>query len=975
MMPFPSFVNPRFVLLSSALVVCVAAASPGPESVSPARAIDLRTEYLVAPEGLDVRAPRLSWRLEAAHRGAAQTAWQVRVASSRERLLRGEADLWDSGRKPGATTHQVAYAGRPLAAGTECVWQVRVWDEAQRVSGWSEPARWSMGLLTAADWKAQWISYRDTSPLHTSRKELFLPPARHYRREFTATKSVRRAVVYAAALGLYDLHVNGRRVGDAYFQPGWADYRKRSYYRAHDVTALLRSGGANAIGAVVAEGWYSGYVGYGLLVGQGPNRAGRYFYGKTPAFAAQLEIEYTDGTRETVVTDATWRVTGHGPTREADIIMGETYDARAELRGWDAPGYDAAQWEPAIRAGENPRVKAVFTDVLGDKDVDLGFVRPPRMQWYAAPPIRVTQELPAQRITEPRPGVYIFDLGQNFAGVARLKVRGEAGTRVQLRFGEMLHRDGRLMTENLRRARATDTYLLRGDPAGETWTPRFTYHGFQYVEVTGLTTKPGLDAITGLVLHNDTPAAGSFECSDPVLTQFGRNAWWTQRANFVEMPTDCPQRDERLGWTGDAQAYIRTATFNADTAAFYTKWIDDLMEAQHGFGAFPDYAPYPMAHGGRAGKSFGTGWMDAGIICPWTVWQVYGDTRLITKHWAAMTRFMDFRQATMDVNGLGVSIGNPWGDWLNVNEETPIEFIDTCYHALVCDLMAQMAEAIGRKTEASVYRARRKRVADAFAKAYLKPDGRLGVDTQTAHVLALWTNLVPAAQRTAVAARLAEKIQQNGHRMTTGFLGTRALLPALTASGQHDLAVRLFQNRVFPSWGYEVVNGANTVWERWDSYTKEHGFDGANGKQNASMNSFSHYAFGAVMEWAYRTLAGIDTMGAGYRQIVIRPQPPTPGSNPEVEAIHWVRAHYDSLHGRIASAWKREAGRIVLEATVPPNTTARLGLPAANLDGITEGGAPLRKGGAIRDVTAADDGVVWATVAAGTYRFEVPAAP
>ncbi|MBI5690548.1 MAG: glycoside hydrolase family 78 protein [Verrucomicrobia bacterium] len=949
-------------------------ASAAEQTPSPVRVVDLRCEYLAAPEGVDVRAPRLSWRLEASHRGAAQKAWQVRVASSREKLARGEADLWDSNRREGGASQNLAYAGKALASGTDCHWQVRIWDEAGRESAWSQPARWSMGLLTAADWRAQWISYRDTSPLHTSRKELYLPPARHFRREFAAAKPVRRAVAYVSALGLYDLYCNGRRVSEAYFQPGWADYRKRAYYRAHDVTALVQAGGANALGVVLAEGWYSGYVGYGLLVGQGPNRAGRYFYGKTPAFVAQLEIEYADGTRETVGTDASWRVTDRGPTREADIIMGETYDARAELRGWAEAGYAAEGWEPAIRAEENPRVKAIFTDILGDKEVDLGFVRPARLQWYAAPPIQVTQELPARRLTEPKPGVYIFDLGQNFAGVVRLKVKGAAGTRVQLRFGEMLHPDGRLMTENLRRARATDAYILRGDPAGETWTPRFTYHGFQYVEVTGLAEKPGLDAITGLVLHNDTPAAGAFECSDPVLTQFGHNAWWTQRANFVEMPTDCPQRDERLGWMGDAQAYIRTATYFADTAAFYTKWIDDVMEAQHSFGAFPDYAPYPMAHGMRAGKSFGTGWMDAGIICPWTVWWVYGDTRLITKHWAAMTRFMDFRQATMDVNGLGVSIGNPWGDWLNVNEPTPIEFVDTCYHAIDCDLMAEMATAIGRKTEAAAYRARFKRIAEAFAKAYLKPDGTLSVDSQSAYVLAFAARLVPEERKAAAATRLAEKIKANDHRMTTGFLGTRHLLPVLSWVGQHDLAVRLFQSRVFPSWGYEVVNGANTVWERWDSYTKEHGFEGAGGKQNASMNSFSHYAFGAVMEWAYRTLAGIDTEGPGYRKIVIAPQPPTAGSNPAVEPIHWVRAHYDSPSGRIVSAWKREGGRFLLEATVPPNTTAKIVLPAATADGITEGGAPLAKGGAIRDFAVAD-GSVWVSVVSGSYRFEVPRVP
>jgi alpha-L-rhamnosidase len=946
--------------------ISIAGAQPATAAIKVAA---LRCEYLDAPENIEAPAPRLSWRIESGRRGAAQSAWQVRVASSAARLAAGEADLWDSGRVAGEATNQVAYAGRALAARAECFWQVQVWDERDQPSGWSPPARWSMGLLQASDWRAEWISHRDDEPLHTDRKTLHLPAPRHFRKEFAAAKTVRRATVFASALGLYDLYCNGRRVGDAFFQPGWSDYLQRAYYRSHDVTALVRSGATNALGAVVAEGWYSGYVGYGLLVGYGPNKVGRYFYGKTPAFLAQLEIDYTDGTRETVVTDGSWRVTDRGPTREADLIMGESYDARAELGAWSTAGYDATAWTPVVRAETNPRPKAVYSDTAGQREMDLGFVKPPRLQAYSAPPIRVTQELAAQRVTEPKPGVYIFDLGQNFAGIVRLKIKGAAGTRVRLRFGEMLHRDGTLMTENLRKARATDTYTLRGDPAGETWSPRFTYHGFQYVELTGLAEKPAPDAIAGLVLHNDTPLTGSFECSDPVLTQFGRNAQWTQRANFVEIPTDCPQRDERLGWMGDAQAYIRTATFNADVAAFFTKWIDDVEEAQRSFGAYPDYAPYPMAHGG-AGKTFGTGWTDAGIICPWTIWKTYGDTRLLERHWKSMTRFMAWRHASTAVDGLGTSLGNPWGDWLNVNETTPVEFIDTCYHALDCALMAEMAEAIGRPLEAANYRARRAKTQAAFAQAYLKADGTLAVETQSAYVLALWVGLIPEKQISAAATTLAARIARNDHRMATGFLGTRSLLPALSAHGQHDLATRLFQSRKFPSWGYEVSNGANTVWERWDSYTVEHGFNGANGKQNSAMNSFSHYAFGSVMEWAYRVLAGIDTDGPGYRRIVIRPRSPTPGSNPEQTPIHWVKAHYDSINGRIASAWKLEGGAFTLDVTIPANTTASVFLPAATPERVSEGGAPLAKAAGIRSVAATGDALK-VEIGAGSYRFEV----
>lgn len=974
----------RFTLLLMVGIVLVVprpakaqASSPRvPDDAKTFRPVDLRCEYLTEPRGIDAGEPRLSWRIESGRRGAAQSAWQVIVASTPEKLARGEGDLWDSGKVAGGETNQILYAGKPLASRQLCHWKVRAWDESGRPGAWSTTATWSMGLLQPGDWSAAWISSRDDAPLHTERQKLHLPPAQHFRREFRAAKTVQRATVYASALGLYELHLNGRRVGETWFEPGWADYGRRVHYRTHDVTPLLRRG-ANAIGGIVADGWYAGYVGYGQLVGYGPHRTGRNLYGRTPALLVQLEIEYEDGSRTVVGTDPGWRCTRSGPIREADFLMGETYDARAELGGWAMPGYDAAQWDAAIPAEANGRVEAPFTDGVGTRLVDLGFRPPPVRQAYAAPPVRVTQELPVRRITQPKPGVHIFDFGQNFAGVVRLQVKGTAGTRVQLRFGEMLHRDGRLMTENLRKARATDTYVLRGDPAGETWTPRFTYHGFQYVEVTGLPGPAARETLTGLVLHNDTPLRGGFECSDEVMTQFAQNAQWTQRANYVEVPTDCPQRDERLGWMGDAQAYVRTASFHADIAAFFTKWMDDVAESQRSFGAFPDYAPYPMAHG-QPGKSFGTAWTDAGVICPWTIWQVYGDTRMLERHWASLTRFMEWRQASTAPDGLGTSIGNPWGDWLNVDDPTPIEYVDTCYHALVCGQMAEMADVLGRPAEAAMYRERRARVRKAFAQHYLNQDGTLKVPSQTAHVLALWADMLMRPQQAAAAASLAKKIAANGYHMSTGFLGTRALLLALSAHGQHDLAVRLFQNRTYPSWGYEVVNGATTVWERWDSFTTEHGFDGRNGKQNAAMNSFSHYAFGAAMEWAYRVLAGIDTDGPGYRRIVIRPRPPRPAGRPTatgdeggaVPPIHWVRAHYDSIHGRIASAWTQKADQFELEATIPPNTTATVWLPARSVTAVKEGGSPLSKAVGVKDARVTD-GAVHAEVGAGTYRFVV----
>ncbi|MBI5387212.1 MAG: family 78 glycoside hydrolase catalytic domain [Verrucomicrobia bacterium] len=953
----------KIILLVRTLVVALLLGTlpSGAASAAGLTAIALRTEYLVNPAGIEETAPRLTWRVESDQRGQKQTAYRLLVATSEARLAANDGELWDTGKVASDQTVNIAYAGKPLASRQQCFWKVQVWDKDGQAAPWSAPARWSMGLLKPADWKAQWISFRDTAPLHTNRNQLFLPPARHYRKDFSASKTVTRATIFSSALGIYELHLNGQRVGDAFFEPGWSDYLKRAYYRTHDVTALVKPG-ANCLGAIVADGWYAGYVGYGVLVGYGPNKVGRYFYGKTPALLAQLELEYADGSREVIGTDTTWQASNDGPIREADLIMGESYDARREDTNWCRPGVPPVSdqqgakkmeagatpalqskwtWQSAIRAEDNGNTKAKFSDNCGSREVELGFQKPKRMQAYSGPPVRATEELKALRLTEPKLGTYIFDLGQNFAGVIRLKVKGPAGTKVQLRFGEMLHPDGRLMTENLRKARATDHYILRGDPNGETWQPRFTYHGFQFVELTGLPEKPGLDAVTGIALNSDTPIVGSFECDDPVMTQFWRNTVRTQKANFIELPTDCPQRDERLGWMGDAQAYIRTASYNADVAAFFTKWLDDVEEAQRDFGAYPDYCPYPMGHG-APGQTWGTAWTDAGIICPYTIWQVYGDTRVIERHWDSMVRFMEWRKKRAP-DFKGHKGGNEWGDWLNVNEATPIELIDAAYFRNDASLMSQMARAIGRKSETEDYFQLMVRLTRQFHDDYAinEAASRLKVNTQTAYVLALNFGLTPGLNYPERAKRLAEMIVAKDHRMATGFLGTKGLLPSLSVHGQHDLACRLFQSRKFPSWGYEVEQGATSVWERWDSFTKEHGFNGSGGNQNASMNSFSHYAFGAVMEWGYRYLAGIDTDGVGFKRIFIKPGPPTPGSNPDVKPIDWVKAEYGSIHGQIVSHWRRDGNRFELNVTIPANTTATVFLPAKNAASITESGQSL----------------------------------
>jgi len=957
---------PVLAILMCAQLTCFAALKPA----------TLRCEYRVNPQGIDEAQPRLTWQIESGQRGAKQTAYQILVASSAKLLKQNTGDLWDSGNISSGDTVNISYAGKPLVSRQQCFWKVCVWDGNDK-SKWSEAASWTMGLLQPEDWQANYISFRDMTPVWKDTEKLFLPPAHQFRKEFTAAKKIQRATIYATALGIHELYLNGQRVGDARFAPGWTDYHQRAYYNTYDVTPLVKTG-SNALGAWLGDGWYSGYIGFGLLTGIGTEKIGRYTYGKTPALMAQLEIEYTDGSREIIPTDKSWKVTGDGPIREGDFLMGETYDARKEMPGWAKPNFDDAKWDAAILASENGSVPATFYEWAngehpGDKifikghPVDLGFQRPPKLEAFPGLPVRPIEEIKPIAITSPTNGVYIFNLGQNFAGVVRLKVKGAAGTTIQMRYGEMLYPDGRLMNDNYRKARAMDHYILRGDKNGEEWTARFTFHGFQYVEVTGFPGKPGKDAITGIVLHSDTPLTSGFECSDPMANKLFKNIVWTQRANFLDLPTDCPQRDERFGWMGDAQIYVHCATLNADVAAFYTKWLREVMESQRNDGVFPGYAPYPFQHG----WTFGTAWCDAGVICPWTVWQAYGDTRIIERCWPYMVKFMDWRKST-STNYLGIVHGNDWGDWLSFGKKTPLDFVDTVYFAYSSKLMADMAAAIGKSSEAAEYMELFNHIKAAFNEKYVHADGTLKVDTETAYALALYMDLLPTDLRVKSGKILADKLRAGetaeNSGMTTGFLGTRPLLPVLTSVGENDLAVKHFQSVKFPSWGYEVAQGATTIWEHWDSFTKAHGFGGMDGKQNSSMNSFAHYSFGAVCEWMINDLAGIQSDGPGYDKIIIHPHPPAPGSNKDHEPIHWVRAHYNSIHGRIVSNWLRTENKFELEVEIPANTTATVYLPASSADQITESWKPLAKVKAVK-LLRMEGGTTVLAVESGKYRF------
>jgi len=885
-----------------------------------------KVEYHENPQGIDVVKPRLSWTLTGEGRNRVQSAYQILVSSSKKILSENNGDKWDSGKVISNSTNQIIYNGEALQSGTTYYWKVKVWDESGTESTWSKPAHWSMGLLKFSNWQGLFISHDVGYDKTDKYDSLYLPPARYLRKSFRASKKITKATAYTTALGLYELRLNGNKVGDDYFAPGWTDYNKRLYYQTYDVTDNIKQG-ENVIGAVIADGWYAGYIGYGLLVRLDKVRE---YYGVNPAFMGQIHLEYEDGTTEVIATDTSWK-SSEGATREADILMGETYDARMENSGWDAPGYNDVSW----------KTPKVYTYPNGKLQVHPGNL------------VKNTERIRARIITEPKPGTYVFDMGKNIAGIAELKVKGSAGTSVQLRFGEILKGDGNIQTENLRLARATDTYVLKGDGV-EVWQPKFTYHGFQYVEVTGFPGKPTLDAITGLVLSSIETNASTFSSSNAMNNKLYENIKTTQSANFFDIPTDCPQRDERLGWLGDAQTYMRSATYNADVAAFMTKFLIDLDDAQRWYGAYPNFAPFPYSRPDQ----YAPAWMDAGVIIPYNMYKVYNDTRIVEYMYKGMEKFMQF-QEDASTDYLRPGGGNNWGDWLAVNEETSHDFVGASFYGYDAKLMAEMAEALGKTEDAAKYRALFENIKKAFSKKYILENGYTSEDTQTTYALALYFDLFPEGFAQKGAARLAEKIQKNGFKFSTGFLGTKHVMLALSKYGFNDLAYSLFKQTEYPSWGYSVENGSTSIWERWNSYTKD---DTENSDLNAKMNSFSHYAFGSVAEWMFQHAVGIDTEDAGYRNIVIKP-----AINKE---MGFMKGSYNSINGTISSGWNWKGNKLVMNVEIPVNTFAKVHIPTENISDIKEGNQKLSKISAIKILESNEKETVL-EIGSGTYSFTV----
>ncbi len=886
-------------------------------------------------------------------------------------------------------------------------WKLKDGTEGGDGRSGAAPAEWRRAGFDESSWRpaevspgAAWGSSRNT--------EHFMPPAPYLRKTFavSAEKRVTRATLYATALGLYQCQLNGARVGRAEFAPGWTEYAKRVEHQTYDVTDMIRSG-ENCLGAIVGDGWYAGLMGY---TGQ------RRFYHGPARFKAQLEIEYGDGTGETIVSGGDW-LAAFGPVRYTDNYMGSAYDSRLEVSGWDTAACSAGSWRPVevgLGIGSSLRetdVTAVLRrlvsngklalrvrrEVLGDpaygvvKRLRVAYTAggveheasaeegqtlslprkgetgefvitratfgeppaaptpPPTIEPALTDPVRRYEELPTRSVSEPRRGRYVFDLGQNMVGWTRLRVSGTAGQRLVVRHAEMRNPDGTLYTSNLRGATATDFFTLKGGE--EVLEPVFTFHGFRYVEITGLAEKPGAEMVTGVVAHSALAPAGTFSCSSPLVNRLVENIVWGQKGNYFEVPTDCPQRDERLGWTGDAQFFMNTAAYTFDVASFMSRWLKTLaQDAQFHDGTFAHVAPKVNERGGS------TAWGDAAIVCTHALYTTYGDTRVIADNYDAMRRYMAWLDGrTTD----GITHVGGFGDWLNLNDPTPGDLIDTAYRAELLRLMQEMALAIGMRADAAAFGAAHAATVDAFRARFVAPDGELKGSGQTGYALAFTMGLIPPEQRKGAAEHFARAVEGKNWHLATGFIGTPRLLPGLQRAGEESVAARLLLNEDYPSWLYQVKLGATTMWERWDGWTPERGF------ADVGMNSFNHYAFGSVGDYLYRHVAGIAPIEPGYARVLVAPT--------AIRGLEHAEATYDSVAGAVRSAWRRVPGAVEYEIAVPPNVSAEieLAVPGGAAD-VREGGMALDK---VQGIEAADpaveNGRLRLRVGSGVYRFVV----
>lgn len=871
--------------------------------------IDLRCEYALTPLGVDTPQPRLSWKLTSDERAQVQSAYQIRAASTPGKLSNGECDLWDSGIVE-SDSQMVTYAGQTLGSGARVWWQVRVWDKDGQPSPPGEATIFEIALLDKEDWSAQWTGF----PAGWNGQALY------FRKDFQVAKPVQRARLYISGLGCYELHLNGEKVGDSVLAPGWSTYAKRVYYNIYDVGHKMLSG-ENIIGVIIGNGWYG-----------------------TPNLLLQLKVEYEDGSRAVIcASGAGWQVT-HGPITTNSLYDGETYDARLEMPGWDTPTYT-----------QTPQVTWASSMVV---DGPGGRLVP-----ETSPPVRITQRLTPAGFTQPKPQIYVFDMGQNFAGWVRLRVSGKRGDKVTLKFAESLYPDGTVNQENLRSAAATDVYILKGEGT-EQWEPHFTYHGFRYVQVEGFPGEATLDSLEGCVMRSGNVPTGTFTCSSDLLNAIHKMVWWTEVSNEPSIPTDCPQRDERMGWLNDMAARSEQIVYNFDVAQFLAKWISDIGDAQDPIsGAITDTAPY------RWGQRPADPVSVCYLLIPWLLYLHYGDTRTMTENYTGLRAWVDFlhRQADNDIVNFSY-----YGDWSPpiaegvqgsigssaVSRNTPGSLMSTGMSYYATDLLSRIARVIGQESDAVVYETHAKRIAQAYHKRFYHPEnGGYGSNNQACNAFSQYLGIVPAAYQARVVENLVRDVRDNhsGH-LTTGNLCTKYLLEVLTAAHRADIAYLIASQETYPSWGYMLANGATTVWERWERAT------------GGGMNSHNHPMLGSIGSWFYRALGGIrvDPDGPGFKRIQIKPH--------FMDDLQFVQCTLQTVQGEVQSAWERHGDVVRLTVTIPVGSTALVCLPKVNQPfTITESDAVVW-GESATDVPGInsvmeDRHSVSFTVASGTYTF------
>ncbi len=884
---------------------------------------DLRVEYFTNPIGIDDDKPRLSWKLNSDQRNTLQTAYQVQVAENSDFSKRGI--IWDTGKISSGKSIQVNYEGPELESRQRYYWRVKVWDNNGNSSSWSDAAFWEMGLLNPGEWQAEWIEPgldQDTTKPQPS------PILRH---EFSLEGEVVSARAYVTSHGVYEMQINGNRVGDRLFTPGWTSYHNRLQYQTYDITDLLQEG-SNAVGVTLGDGWYRGYLAWGDA---------RNHYGTKLALLSQIEVTYKDGSTEIIETNDSWTAST-GPIRMSDIYDGEIYDARMEKEGWASPRFNDSDWS-AVNIADHSKEVLVAPD---------------------GPPVRKIQELKPVEILVTPEGDTVADMGQNMVGWTRLNVEGSKGAEVTIQHAEVLDKEGNFYTANLREAAQENTYILNGE-GNETFEPHFTFHGFRYVKIEGYPGELTRDDITGVVIHSDMEPSGHFESSNPLVNHLQHNIVWGQKGNFVDIPTDCPQRDERLGWTGDIEVFAQTACYNMNSAGFLTKWMKDLEADQLESGSVPHVIPNVLGEG-SAGAS---GWGDAAVIVPWTLYQAYGDIEILKMQYESMKGWVDFmaKQSQSDSTEYLWDNGFTFGDWLAFTNDpdgarfypgayTNTDLISTAFFAHSTDLLRKSAEIIGKKRDAKKYGELFESIKDAFQQEYVTLGGRVMSDTQTSYLLALQFGLLPEDMEAEAAAHLAANVDDRGH-LTTGFLGTPHLNPILSQYGYSGQAYELLLRKDYPSWLYPVTMGATTIWERWDGIKPDSTF------QTPDMNSFNHYAYGAIGEWLYKTVAGINPQSPGYKEILIEP---TPGGG-----FSHARSIKNSMYGRIESGWNLSEEEFTMTVEIPENTKSTIILPDANREQVMESGQKLANAGGITQITQ-DGSDVKITVGSGRYSFSYP---